>query len=359
MIEGIGRDLVQLVDTYSPTGKESQAVSLFNSYLRKCGATGIETDIAGNGLGEFEGDGMSVILCGHIDTVPGKIPVKIKDGIVYGRGAVDAKSSLISLLYGAMIAKESGFKGSLKVIAAVGEEGTGKGILEVIRTQAKPDYAIFGEPSGVDGITLGYRGRLLIDIEFRAEPIHASAPWMGGSSVDAAITAWSRIRELYSGNTEFTKASVALTGIHGGGSNNKTPPKSKITIDARYPPTVIRDSILREIAQVCDSLNLPVPPVIKIRSEVSPYVSSAKSPLAMAFRSAVFGKTGSNAKLIFKSGSGDMNILGNAWNIPMITYGPGNTNLSHTNHEHINIGDVQKSAEIVSEALLRLEGGKG
>jgi LysW-gamma-L-lysine carboxypeptidase len=75
----------------------------------------------------------------------------------------------------------------------------------------------------------------------------------------------------------------------------------------------------------------------------------------MAFRSAVSQKTGSSAKLVFKSGSGDMNILGNSWNIPTVTYGPGDTKLSHTNGERIRLEDVEKSAEIVSDALILLE----
>ena len=50
-----------------------------------------------------------------------------------------------------------------------------------------------------------------------------------------------------------------------------------------------------------------------------------------------------------------MNILGNSWNIPAVTYGPGDTKLSHTNSERIKLEDVEKSAEIVSDALILLE----
>ena len=357
MTDEIGNALIHLVKTYSPTGKERNAVSVFNNYLKKCGATEVVTDDAGNGIGTFPGEGLSVVLCGHIDTVPGKLPVRVKDGILYGRGAVDAKSSLISLLYGAMIAKESGFKGTLKVVAAIGEEGPGKGILEFVKTQPRSDYAIFGEPGNVSGITVGYKGRLLIDVSFRTESFHASAPWMGGSAVEAAIMAWSRIRSHYSGNMEFSKVSAALTRIRGGEADNKTPSKSRITLDIRFPPSIDKNDILKEVTQICGSLDLPTPAKIKVRSEVKPYVASIKSPLARSFRSAVLERTGSDARIVFKSGSGDMNILGNSWNIPTVTYGPGDTRLSHTNDEHIALDDVIKSAEIVSDALIHLERG--
>ena len=355
MIKDIDNTLIHLVKTYSPTGKEKQAISIFNSYLKKLGATNVITDRAGNGLGIFAGEGLSITLCGHIDTVPGKLPVMVKNGVLYGRGSVDAKSSLVSLLYGAIIAKEAGFKGTLTVIAATGEEGMGKGILEVTRTQPKSDYAIFGEPGNVDGITVGYRGRLLLDVMFETEPFHASAPWIGGGSVDAAMTAWSKIRDHYSGRTGFYEVSVAMTGIHGGRSDNVIPSKTTITLDIRFPMPVDKNDILKEVLGICESLNLPVQVKIRIISEVKPYVSNTKSPLAKAFRFAIGQKTGANARLVFKSGSGDMNVLGNSWNIPAITYGPGNTQLSHTNNEFIRLEDVEKSAEIVSEALISLE----
>ena len=53
--------------------------------------------------------------------------------------------------------------------------------------------------------------------------------------------------------------------------------------------------------------------------------------------------------------SGDMNHLATIWNIPCVTYGPGNTQLSHTNNEKISISEVIKSSEIVADALVRLE----
>ncbi len=95
-----------------------------------------------------------------------------------------------------------------------------------------------------------------------------------------------------------------------------------------------------------------------IRSSVEPYVSGLKTPLISAFKESVRKNTGSEAQLLFKSGSGDMNILGSRWKIPCVTYGPGNPQLSHTELEEISLEEVWRSAEIVADALLNLERGR-
>ena len=67
-----------------------------------------EIDGAGNAVGMI-GDGpREIVLLGHIDTVPGAIPVRIEDGVLYGRGAVDAKGPLATFVCAAARACQPG-----------------------------------------------------------------------------------------------------------------------------------------------------------------------------------------------------------------------------------------------------------
>ena len=347
--------LTDIIGTYSPTGHEEKAVEKFNGYLKLLGASEVHKDRVGNSIGTLRGSGLSVALCGHIDTVPGRLPVKVTDGMLHGRGAVDAKSSLISLLFGARLAKDRGFGGTLYIMAAIGEEGPGKGITEIADSHQKTDYAIFGEPSGTTGITAGYRGRLLLDVLFHSRSYHASAPWMGANAVDMAINSWQRIKQRYGGNREFSKVSAALTSIHAGHADNVTPSSASMTLDIRYPPSKKGDELLEEFRSMIATDRSDGNVEFKLRSQVDPYVSNVKNPLVDAFRQAVSRETGEQPSLLFKSGSGDMNILGTRWSVPSVTYGPGDPQLSHTDNEVISLAEVQRSAEIVSRALLRLE----
>lgn len=355
MIIPVEDALLDLVKTYSPTGEEGEAVEKFCGYLDSLQASEIHKDNAGNAIGKFSGSGISVVLCGHIDTVPGELPIKLEKERLYGRGAVDAKASLIALLYGAKSAKERGFKGDLSVIAAVGEEGPGKGIVEVASSHPRSDYAILGEPSGTTGITAGYRGRLLIDAAFNSKSHHASAPWMGNNAVDIAIDSWQKIKEKYGSGKDFSKVSVALTSIHGGEADNVTPASSSITLDVRFPPSRKGEEVLQEIRRSVESEYGESVEHIKVRSRVDPYVSNLKTPLVKSFKESIGSFSGEKAKMIFKSGSGDMNLLGSSWGIPCITYGPGNTQLAHTDDEVISLEEVRASVNIVSDALLLLE----
>lgn len=356
MSSGIEGALLDLVEIYSPTGEEEPATSWFRDHISALGLSDVKSDNVGNAFGRLKGEGLKVTLCGHIDTVPGQLPVKLVNGELTGRGSVDAKASLISLLYGGIKAKELGFKGTLNIIAAIGEEGPGKGIIEVASSHQKTDYAILGEPSNTTSITVGYRGRLLLDADYNSNTFHASAPWMGESALESAIKSWEKIKKKYGASREFSKVSAALTSLNGGEADNVTPSSSRMTLDVRFPPSVKRTQLFEELREIIEPVDRESGSAkLSLRSFVEPYISNLKTPLVQAFKHSIKQQTGEKATMLFKSGSGDMNHLATTWNIPCITYGPGNTQLSHTNDEKVSISEVEKSAEVVAEALLKLE----
>jgi len=82
-----------LVAIPSVSRNERDAVEWLVDRMRERGFRA-SIDAAGNAVGEI-GDGPThVVLLGHIDTVPGEIPVRVEDGDLVGRGAVDAKGPL-------------------------------------------------------------------------------------------------------------------------------------------------------------------------------------------------------------------------------------------------------------------------
>src|SRR5688500_5587584 len=81
-------------------------------------------DEAGNAVGTVGSGDRHIVLLGHIDTVPGEIPVRIEDGVLWGRGAVDAKGPLATFTAAAALAA-SRLKAKVTVVGAVGEEAIG------------------------------------------------------------------------------------------------------------------------------------------------------------------------------------------------------------------------------------------
>src|SRR2546428_7956010 len=89
--------LLSMLNLYSPSGNENQVATFLESELRKKGLS-TRRDVVGNVIGEIGTGGPRILLCGHMDTVPGRLPVKIEDDHVYGRGSRDAQSSLASMI---------------------------------------------------------------------------------------------------------------------------------------------------------------------------------------------------------------------------------------------------------------------
>src|SRR6266568_9051504 len=86
-----------LVAIPSTSGREGEAVEWLVARMAERGFRA-SVDDAGNAVGEI-GDGSThVVLLGHIDTVPGEIAVRVEDGELVGRGAVDAKGPLAAFV---------------------------------------------------------------------------------------------------------------------------------------------------------------------------------------------------------------------------------------------------------------------
>lgn len=89
--------LLRLLRRYSPSGREASAVAEFRRLARELGYS-TTIDAAGNGIARRGRGRPRIVYLGHIDTVPGRRPVRQSRGRVYGRGAVDAKGPLVAAL---------------------------------------------------------------------------------------------------------------------------------------------------------------------------------------------------------------------------------------------------------------------
>src|SRR5690606_35936055 len=131
-------------------------------------------DEVGNAIGVIRrGEGKTLMLNGHIDTVPVGDPDlwpypplsgSIVDGRLWGRGACDMKSALACMVLAASDAARAGFSGTLIVSGVVEEEVGGKGSRHVGATLAY-DAAVLGEPSKLH-MKLGHRGAMVIEVVF-------------------------------------------------------------------------------------------------------------------------------------------------------------------------------------------------
>lgn len=349
--------LYEMIKLYTPSGREEKiAQMLKEKMLNEFGADKAYLDRAGNVIGVYDGIEPSILLCGHMDTVPGELPVKLDEEYIYGRGAVDAKSSLAAFISAASELKKASFRNKVIVAAVVDEEDTGKGVKTIIEDNLRASYAIFGEPSSATNIVIGYRGGARFRFEFRTESYHASSVWLGKSAVEAAIEVWENIRkyneEALSREKKFDTVTACLTKISGGETHNMSPSYCEMVVDIRFPPKVDYEYILEQLNSIASkACGQKIEYKIIVEDYTPPYVASTKNELVEAFKYAVKKVKGMEAQLTRKTGSGDMNIYGSRMKIPTITYGPGDPKLAHTPYEKISLREYMESIIIVKEAL--------
>jgi len=352
--------LKMALELYTPSRSEAALANMLKTRCsEELGFEQTYIDSVGNILATRGTGDPKILLCGHMDTVPGRIPVRIDNGYLYGRGASDAKAALISMLLAASEFPKQ--KGTISFVGVVDEEGNATGVKNLVASRLPLDYAIFGEPSGIHNITIGYKGRVSIRLTCDVgNSAHASAPWLSKNSIEEIYDFWTEIKSevaRISADENKTKTiSCSLTEIVGGSSHNVTPRKSSMTLDIRIPVTIKSQYILSVIDQIIANVATKkgVRATYRIQDQTEPFEASYTSTLVRAMSLSIIDVRKIRPTLLRKTGTGDMNILGNAFKIPVVTYGPGEPHASHTVDERVNLEEYLTSIDIFSRALFHI-----
>ena len=353
--------LTNLLGIYSPSGKEEVISEFLVDEMEKLGFK-VRKDDIGNVIGEI-GDGEpNILLCGHMDTVAGHIPLRVEKSKIYARGAVDAKGPLAAMVTAAAaVAQEPKFNATIVVASVVEEEATSRGIKHLIKNGLSADYAVFGEPSGVGNVTIGYKGNLHLKIISKTETGHSSTPWLYENALEKGFELWRKIKDslppVETQQSTFNAVTACLTKVSGGRANSVIPFESEIHVDLRVPPQFTATQVFNNAKKVIEQYEAANPKVevkVSIEDSNEAFEVDKTSPLVKAISSSIRKVLGKPAKLLRKTGTGDMNILGKAMKAPIVTYGPGDSHLDHTKDEHIVISEYLDGIQVYKETLLKL-----
>ena len=345
---------------YTPSLSEKPMAEFLADKCDDLGFDDIEIDEVGNLIAKKGSGSPKIMLCGHMDVVPGKVKVRQEGDSLYGRGASDAKAPLMAMLFAAASIENN--KGTIIFVGAVDEEGNAIGIKNIVKKKWDVDYAVFGEPSGIKQVTIAYKGRLAINLKISVEDSsHASAPWLSKNAIqESAIFAMELKEKLEAGQEDRTKGmllTATMTEIRGGTSHNVTPKECETTYDIRIPVDMNCKTIEQKIATLVKEIaeKRGVEAFYSILDETEPFEAAHNSPLVRAFTLGIMEAEKSRPTLIRKTGTGDMNVLGNQWNIPVVTYGPGDPHEAHTIDEKVSIEEYLKGIEILKKTLQHLK----
>jgi LysW-gamma-L-lysine carboxypeptidase len=341
--------LIDLVNIASPSTQESQAAAYLVAWMNVHGYDDAFIDEAGNAVGIIGHGERTIVLLGHIDTFGGNFPVRLEGRDLYGRGSVDAKGSLCAF---AVAAAQATLPPNtrLVVIGAVEEEApSSKGAHHAAKIY-QPQMCIIGEPSGWDRLTLGYKGRLIVNWRWEGGLSHSAGQAITGA--EQAFAYWSLVRAYVDGvNTDpadgertriFDRLDATLQSINSGddGVNGW----AEMTIGFRIPPNIDPYAVAEAVY---------MPEVKLVHGVVYPFTAERDSILSRVMRGAI-REHGGQPAFVNKTGTSDMNLVGQLWKCPILAYGPGDSALDHTPDEHLDLDEYHRAIRVLATALGRL-----
>lgn len=356
-----------LVGIPSLSRQEAQASAWLVEQMRANGYERAYVDEAGNAVGEL-GDpaaARTIVLLGHIDTVPGHIPVRIEpsaDGdLLFGRGSVDAKGPLATLVagaaaFGTVRAREGGLR--VVVVGAVEEEAaTSKGARFIASrfdgvAESVPVACIIGEPSHWNRVTLGYKGRLLLDLTADQPMAHTAGPDASVASLVVDLWNWitAHAARYNAGKDKaFDQLSPSLRRFI-----TATNDEMHDTVDAQFawrlPVGFEAEPFIQEISAWPADLKARFD--LRFRGHEQPWRGDRNNTLVRSFLAGVRTEDPSaQLGFVLKTGTSDMNVVAPAWQCPIVAYGPGDSALDHTPNEHLPLDEYWKAVNVIRHTL--------
>lgn len=335
--------LRSLVAVPSVTGFEAEAVRLMQAQARRDGFR-VAEDAAGNFIAETGTGPRLLLFVGHIDTVPGHIPVHEADGALWGRGAVDAKGPLAAAYCAAR--RHLGSPDlRIRIVGAVDEEGDSRGAKALDRSE-RPDFILVGEPSGVHGVTLGYKGILRASFTLERPKGHGAHP--GRTAVEQALGLWADVAASFDLADRFDALQGHLLSLNTRSDGLADQVEGRFHL--RLPPGADPDLILAGLQQLAARHGARV----EGHERMWPHVADKRTPLVAAFLQAIRAH-GGEPRLLRKTGTADLNHLA-GWfpGVPIAAYGPGDASLDHTPEERIVVAEFHEAVDILDQVFARL-----
>lgn len=316
--------------------------------VQRMAALGFEAEVdeVGNAVGRIGDQGPRLVLLGHIDTVPGEVPVRREAGRLYGRGTVDAKGPLAAFVAGAARAAADGSLACrVEVVGCVEEEvPSSRGARFRARGPA-PDACLVGEPSGWQGVTIGYKGFLRCRLE-RTAPLAHTAGRPDGLGALACRT----YVELERAAAAFGEGRGALYEqllVHLAGlelTEDGLAERATLDLRLRLPEDLGPERAERFVASVAEGWT------VTVEGGLPAFSTTRTDPLARLLARAV-SRAGGRPRFVRKTGTADLNVVGPAWRCPTAVYGPGDSALDHTPDEHLELEEYTRSVGVLADLL--------
>ncbi len=313
-----------------------------------------------------------VCFAGHTDVVPsGPLELwvsnpftpTVREGMLFGRGAADMKTSLAAFVTAIerFVLEHPKHKGSIALLITSDEEGVAVDgtarVVEALKARGELlDYCIVGEPTSVnqlgDTIKNGRRGSLSGTLTIKGIQGHVAYPHLAKNPIHLSAPAISELTQIAwdQGNEYFPPTTWQISNIHSGtGALNVIPGKVDILFNFRFSTASSIESLKSRVRSVLDRHGLDYE--LEWTLSGKPYLTP-KGSLVEAVSRAVKSVTGVTPELCTSGGTSDGRYIAEICP-QVVELGPLNATI-HKLNECVAIADIESLSEIYRQVLVNL-----
>lgn len=323
-----------------------------------------------NVVATLDGDGPTVLLNGHLDTVGvdgmtvPAFDAELRDGRILGRGSCDMKGGVAALLAaGARLARDGGSRPNLVVALTADEEHASLGMDALVRSGTTADMAVVCEPTSL-AVMPAHKGFVWVKAVFTGRAAHGSRPELGVDAVrNAAFWLWA-LDALEA--DLLTRPAHPLLGhgsfhagtIRGGTAESVYPDHCELVLERRTLPSETADDAVAEFQRYLDAL-VDADPEVKGRLEMTLTRPGTEVP-----------QDSTLVQGLLRAGEAhdvEPRVEGmTAWvdaaylnevGIPAVCYGPGDIAQAHSADEWIEAAQIGTCANVL-ETFAREAAGR-
>ncbi|MEX2707348.1 MAG: ArgE/DapE family deacylase [Candidatus Freyrarchaeum guaymaensis] len=358
----------------NPPGNEKLAADVVQGELYRIGLhteTYEKEEGRTNVVGWFDrGSSPTLMIVTHLDVVPpgdgwiyDPFTATSTDGRIAGRGAVDDKGPMASVLLALQALKEFDFpiKGRLMFVAVADEEtGNELGIKYLLNEAGlSADYALVAEQTRCEAIEIAEKGRLWVKLRSTGTQGHGSMPEKGMNAIVNLSKVLARIEDLkmdYVPHPLFDAPTINVGIVRGGVATNIVPASAEAMVDIRFLPSQEPKQIVNELRELVRSVQRENPGLeVSIEPITSdpPTEVSPEDPVVRVLGGVVEEVTGNRPKLV---GIGGATVAKHCIlrGIPTAVFGPGDPKESHAANESVSVDELLTAAKIYALTILNL-----
>jgi acetylornithine deacetylase len=358
--ERLKKLLKDLVDIYSPTGKEAEAVEYAEQHLQKHGLAIIRQKVDENRFNLIvlpdKRDEMDLCFVGHLDTISAydveDYSSSEEGDSIYGLGTADMKAGCAAMMEAFAVLATTKGSPSVGLALVVGEEEDSIGAKELVREYSLP-WAIVGEPTNMVPC-LGHYGYLEVLLRTRGKRVHSSMPELGQNAIEAMLKLLLQVtgyvtsspHELVYNIREMTSFPCGFV----------VPDTCEAWLDLHLPPNSKIDVLKTELEQLVKAAGERIPGLdayLKFEETHAGYAISQERPFVDKLRRVYREMALAWEPQDFRSHS-DGNVLWAAGVDPIIL-GPGRLDEAHTPEESVSFPQVLQAAQLYLNLALSVE----